>query len=128
MRDLREYVNHYVAQLTGPGADDAWHSLVDAGPAALPHLVDAFNRTGDRRVRVYLVQIISEYRSTEGITFFETLLKSDDAEIWKAALDGLVTLGGEAALHALSTAGASAAPEKQTWLDEARKQIIEAAT
>jgi hypothetical protein len=127
MLDLQEYVNHYVAKLTGAGADDAWHSIVEAGPTAPPHVIDAFNRTSARRVKVCLVQIISEYRSTAAIPFFETLLRSDEAEIWKAALDGLVTLGGEAALDALSAVSPSAAPEKQLRIDEARRQINEQA-
>jgi hypothetical protein len=57
MLDLQEYVNHYVAQLTGPTADDAWHSLVQAGPTALPYVIDAFNATSDQRVKVSLVQV-----------------------------------------------------------------------
>jgi hypothetical protein len=29
MRSLRDYVDDYVRQLSGPEADEAWHSLVE---------------------------------------------------------------------------------------------------
>jgi hypothetical protein len=33
---LHAYVAFYAAQLAGPHGDGAWHSLVEAGPPALP--------------------------------------------------------------------------------------------
>jgi hypothetical protein len=52
-------------------ADDAWHSLVEGGPAALPEVVRAFGAASDPSVRAYLVQVISEYRSSECVPFLE---------------------------------------------------------
>ena len=40
MRQLADYVREWVGELRGARADDAWHSLVEAGPSALPYLVD----------------------------------------------------------------------------------------
>ena len=55
---LRAYVDYYVSRLSGPMADDAWHSLVEAGPTALPEVVRAFGAAGAPSVKAYLVQII----------------------------------------------------------------------
>jgi len=126
MRNLQEYVDDYVPQLSGPKADDAWHSLVEAGPAALPYVVKAFDAARDPDVRISLVHVISEYRSAEAVPFFEALLRDRDAEIWKAALDGLVMVGDRAALDALDVARPNATAEKLQWIDEAVGQIREA--
>ena len=126
MRDPRDYVKNYVPQLSGPGADDAWHSLVEAGPAVLPHVVDAFNASRDPRGRLPLVQIVGEYRSADAIPFFETCLRNNDANIWKAALDGLASLGTRAALDVLRVARETANPQKREWIDEAVEQIHQA--
>jgi HEAT repeat protein len=105
-------------------ADDAWHSLVEAGPTALPDLVRAFDAAGDPGVKVDLAQIISEYRSSDSVPFLETLLRNPDGDLWKQALDGLVMIGGKTALDALAVAKVPMAPEKREWIDEAIAQII----
>ena len=114
------------SHMSGPKADDAWHSLVEAGPAALPYVVKAFDAARDPDVMISLVHVISEYRSAEAVPFFETLLRDRDAEIWKAALDGLVMVGDKVALEALDGARPNASAEKLEWIDEAVGQIREA--
>jgi len=47
MINVREAVTHYLAQLTGSSADDTWHALLELGPSALPHVVDAFRVHND---------------------------------------------------------------------------------
>ena len=125
MQDLRAYVAYYVPQLSGPAAVDAWHSLVEAGPAALPYVVAAFPATSDPAARLVLVQIIAAYRSEEAIPFFAACLQQTDTEVWKAALDGLVSLGGRGALDVLTAARDTAPPEKREWVSEAVDQIRE---
>lgn len=123
MRDLREYVADYVRQLSGPGANDAWHSLVDAGPPALPHIVDAFNSSSDVVARLALVQIIGSYRSADAVPFFAGCLRNTDSDIWKTALDGLVSLGGRPALDALTVMLDTTTLDKREWIAEAIEQI-----
>jgi HEAT repeat protein len=126
MANLPEYVEHYVSQLSGPNAEDACHSLVEAGPGALPHVVEAFDGATDPNVRSALVAVISEYRSAEGVPFLTALLRDRDAGYWKAALDGLVMVGGPAALEALASTRGRSTAEQREWIDEAIGQIIEA--
>jgi hypothetical protein len=124
MRDLREYIDDYVSQLSGSTADDAWHSLVEAGSAALPHVVRAFVAATDANVRLALVQVVSEWRSVEGVPFLAAQLRNSDAAIWKAALDGMVT-AGPAALEALHFASGRSTLEQREWIDEAIEQILD---
>jgi HEAT repeat protein len=126
MKDVREPVECYVAQLSTSKAEDAWHSLVEIGPTALPYLIEAFE-TADPQVKVSLIRVISEYRSTTAIPFLQPLLSDTRDDIWKAALDGFVMLGGQASLDALRFGRTTASPERQYWIGEAVRQIIEAA-
>lgn len=126
MPNLSEYVAYYVSQLSGPNAEGACYSLVEAGPGALPHVVEAFHGVTDPNAKSALVAVISEYRSAEGVPFLTDLLRDRDAEYWKAALDGLVMVGGPAALEALASTRGRSTPEQREWIDEAIAQIIEA--
>jgi hypothetical protein len=45
MNDVRAAVAHYLALLAGPSADDAYHSLLELGRPAVPHLVECLSRS-----------------------------------------------------------------------------------
>ena len=127
MPNLQEHVDHYVSELSGKNAFSALHSLVQAGPAALPVVVEAFNAISDPHVKVSLVQLVSEYRSRDAVPFLQVALEDGNADIWRAALDGLVILGGGAALEALRSARSSARAEQKSWIHDAIVQITEEA-
>lgn len=97
-----------------------------APPLATGGEGQAVDAASDSHVRTALVQVISEYRSAEGVPFLEALLRDHHAEIWKSALDGLVMVGGQAALDALGVAKTTATPQQREWIDEAVGQIIKA--
>jgi hypothetical protein len=52
-------VRRLVAQLNTAKADDAWHSLVELGPRALPHLADVFGSTKDDNLRASIIKAVS---------------------------------------------------------------------
>lgn len=60
MRHLQEYVSDYVRRLSGPDWENACHSLVEAGPAALPYVIQAYNATADPNVKRALAQVVCE--------------------------------------------------------------------
>jgi HEAT repeat protein len=126
MRQLGDYVRDYVGQLAGPRADDAWHSLVEAGPSGLPYVVEAFRATPDTGIRVSLIEVVGQYRSSEAVPFLAGLLYDRDPEIWKAALDSLVTIGGPAVRDALAAAEMAATEERRAWIAEAIQQVTAA--
>jgi HEAT repeat protein len=128
MEDLPRLVRHYAGELAGSRADDAFHSLLELGPAALLHVAEAFRLSRDPTVKSRLAQVISESRAFEALPLLVELLQDHDAEIWKTALDGLVTLGEDPAarpraLEILDSARKSADPKKQEWIEEALSQI-----
>lgn len=126
MPNLQAYVAGYVAQLVGPDGEDAWRSLVEAGPAALPYLLEALDAAVDPHLRASLVRVVAEYRSTEAVPLLKSVLGDRNAEVWKCALDGLATLGGQVAVDALVSAKAIATAERRDWIDEAIRQVLDA--
>jgi hypothetical protein len=125
MQDLQEFVDHYVAELSGPKAFHARHSLIEAGRSALPLVVEAFQAASDVRVKLSLVELVSEYRTEDAVPFLASCLMDRRTEIWRAALDGLVILGGAPAMAALREAGTTVPRENRRWIDEAMQQIID---
>jgi hypothetical protein len=126
MDDIEEVVQYYVAKLAGPEGENAGCSLCELGPAALPSVIGAFDAAADPDIRHSLVRIVGEYRSPSAGPFLADRLLDDRPEIWKTALDGLVTLGGKEALNLLAAARAQVDPERAAWLDEAMQQIADA--
>jgi|SRR5688572_22857110 len=125
MQDLQEFVDHYVSELAGPNAFSAWHSLIEAGASALPLVVEAFHASANPQVKLSLVKLASEYRSETAVPFLMLCLSDRRSDIWKAALDGLVILGGAAAMEALRAARTTASSDQRPWIDDAMQQIID---
>jgi len=123
MNNLQEYVEQCVAELSGPNAFKARHSLVEAGPAALPLVIEAFLAIEDPQVKVSLIQLIAEYRSNEAVPFLQEQLKDSSTAIWQAALEAMVILCSPEALHALHVSRATATDLQRWMIDEAIQQI-----
>jgi hypothetical protein len=130
MHDLRTVVRDYVAALAGPHEDDVCHSLLELGPAALPHLVEEFRCSRDAYVRVRLAEVVSWLQTVEALPFLTELLHSVDPKLWKTALDGIVMLGDNRTvrmrlLEVLTDAREIADAEKRSWIEEAVGQIAD---
>jgi len=129
MQDLPNIVRYYVNKLTGPDADNAWHSLRELGPVALPYLEEAFRSSRDYDERLLLAKVVCHFRSLDALPFLAQLLGDNDPEIWKTALDGLVMLGDDQQavrtriLEVLDRARMIANSEKRSWIDEAMGQV-----
>src|SRR5262245_38251999 len=49
--------------------ENAWHSLVELGPVALPHVIQAFATARDQSVALALVSVGGEYRTEVALPF-----------------------------------------------------------
>ena len=129
MHDLKAYVDYYLAKLDTSDHDNAWHSLIEADPKAIPLLIEAFRAEQNVGVRAEIVEIIWQHRRPETIPFLAEVLDDPEPEVWKAGLDGLVALGGDAALEALAAArqrvkaALGGGAVQLEWIDEAIEQI-----
>jgi HEAT repeat protein len=121
----QQAVGHYVAQLSGDDAEDAWHRLVELGPSTLSLVIDAFDSISNSDVRASLVSIVAEWRTGDAVPLLIACLTEKDSEIWKTALDGLVSTGGPEAENALRASRLSCRVDQREWIDEAITQIAE---
>ena len=60
MDDFQDVVEHYVRRLSSGNVEDAWQSLVELGPSALPFVVQAFAQTRDEKVSILLIRVVNE--------------------------------------------------------------------
>jgi len=127
MDDLeREIRRRYLDQLDQPEWDTEDPRL-DFGSRALPYFVKAFHTETCAERRLLLVRVIWQFRDQ---AVLETLaIALDDAveEVWKEALDGIVTLGGDAAREILTAARGETVNQsavKLEWIDEAVMQVM----
>lgn len=115
-------------QLKGNSNEDAYHSLIECGPAILPELRNAYSADPDPHFRTQIVDIAAQFRVAEALPLLADALAAPAPEVWKAAVDGLVGLGSEEAIAALQQAVASTgspSPEFTEWVNEAIEQMRE---
>ena len=104
MSSLEEQVAYWIERLDGPESDAAFFGLIECPDAAVPLLINAYAREGRAAVKAAIVAVVCEFRQPETVEFLSKALAEDDADIWKAALDGLVSLGNGNALAILQKA------------------------
>jgi len=120
-----------ITQLRGPRGADAECSLVELGEPAIPMLIDAYARERDAAVRASLVRVLWQTREPSVMPALASALLDADSRVWKQALDGIVTLGGHAAVETLAAARETVsrfddARTRREWIDEAAEQVREA--
>jgi HEAT repeat protein len=124
--DLEAYLSQLVERMRSE-RDAPWHSLVDLGSRALPYLCETYS-SHSKRKRQLILSVINQSQSRDALPILAKALADPAEQIWKTALDGLVTLGGLEALEFLTKAREGADNQKLAWLEEARHQILDNST
>ena len=104
----------------------ALQGLIDLGEAAIPHLVEAYRAEADPTVRALIVEAVWQIRSHASIDFLGEALQDPSGEVWRQALDGLVTLATPESLRILEGAleTTKAGDEDfQTWIEGAIEDV-----
>ena len=125
--DLRRTVTELLAELDGPRTESALCALRNL-PEALPSVAEAYAHESDGRRRELLIHCLWQFRDLAALPTLSAALRDPDDRVRKEALDGIVTLGGDAALRVLEEARDARAKariekSKRAWIDEAIRQI-----
>lgn len=119
-----------VAQLVdslcrGNDGDNAFHTLIEADKSIIPLLVQQFTTRACGADRARIVEVIWQHRDNASIPFCVSALRDPHPEVWRQALDGLVTIGGIKSQAALIDFRSELAEdsEQASWVDEAIGQI-----
>src|SRR5688572_15840733 len=100
----REYATYYLEAIRRGEVEDAYHNLLEADAAVIPVLVQMMDSEQDATARAILLEVVWQRWQADAIPVLVKALHDQDPEVWKTALDGLVAIGGTAALDVLQTA------------------------
>lgn len=127
MSTFEKQASQYIRALRGGDRENAYHRLIELGPGVIPLLATSFRSETDVSIRSSLVKIAWNVNSPNAIPLLEEALNTSEPDVWKEALDGLVSLGGGTALDVVRRAGVQAGGHgnKRKWLDEATRHISE---
>ena len=128
MTDNTSKIQTYLEEFKKGDSQNALCGLTNLPHNVLPELIDIFKKERDGHVRVFLVETIWQHRQQSVIPFLAEVLHDPEPDVWKEALDGLVTLASPKAIEALRSARnrpfkkAKDAEEFREWIDEAMEQ------
>lgn len=119
-------VKNAIELARGGHREGAFTSLFERGEAAIPLMAEAFRAEADPALRALLVEVIWQLRSPASIAFLGEALQDPNPDVWKQALDGLVTLASAESLRILEAARETVRPfddDFQVWLDGAIEDV-----
>ena len=125
MVTLSSKITEYFQRFRHGDRDGAFFGLLEMGHDILPELMAMFKIEPDDRIRAFLVEVIWQHRQHSVIPFLGEALNDSESQVWRQALDGLVTLASPAALKVLRSASVRQFPHQQdteqfrSWLEEA---------
>ena len=129
---LSDAIGEYCEMYLSGDYDNAFHGLLEMTPAILPDLMAAYRVEHDTQIRLFLLNVIWEYRDQSVIPLLGEALFDLQKRIWQEALDGLVALASPTAVDALRAArNRQFTTEHDTetfglWLAEAIEQAEQA--
>ncbi len=99
-----EEIAHYIQQLHSPDSENAYNALLtNTATENVPALIAAYDAERNAKVKARLIEIIWQKRAPDSLRFLDQALQRPEAAVWRAALDGIVAIGGEKALALLET-------------------------
>lgn len=128
MSKYADMIAHYLSEFEEGGEENAFHCLIEMSHDALPELEKAYHASKKSGHRVFLLNVIWEYRQQSTISILCTALYDQEPEIWRTAMDGLVALASQSSLRALESARTRQFTNSrdqqcfQQWLEEAIEQ------
>lgn len=115
-------VDELLALARSGSRDAAFHNLIELGEPAIARLGDVYRAEPDPHFRAWIVEAVWQTRAPAAIPILGEALLDPAPEVWKQALDGLVTLATHDALRVLEAALEQVGedrPELREWLEGA---------
>jgi HEAT repeat protein len=104
----------------------AFEALIGLGEPAIPRLLEAYRAEADPALRALIVEVVWQIRSHASRDFLGEALQDPSAEVWRQALDGLVTLATPESLQILEGARDSvrgADEDFRAWVEGAIEDV-----
>jgi HEAT repeat protein len=122
-------VDDIIEEARSGDSDNAFHNLRELDHSFLPAMQTAYRCEDDPIVRSMIVEAIWQHRQASEIDFLAEVLRDPTPEVWKQALDGLVTLASPESMRVLrSAADREDGAERRAWIEEAIEKVDDAFT
>jgi len=121
--DADPYVDDQLSLFRRGREDDAFHNLLEASADIIESLSTAFSQSNDPHVQAFLLSVAWNSHNTSFIPLLKTAIASRTSEVWKEALNGLVSFASVESLNALRKALPCQDAQKQSWIMEAIEQM-----
>jgi hypothetical protein len=121
-------IEYYLDKARRGEADVAFHGLLELSGDPVPELREAFQVESDPVVREIIIRAVAPLAGPAVIQFLGAALDDPHPEVWKSALDGLVSIASPTSRQTLERAKdgtTNGDPERVAWLVEAIDQINE---
>ncbi len=107
------------------GDEEAFRTLLEADKSIAPMLVRHFQEEAIGSCRARIIELIWNRRDQQIVPFLASALHDTHSEVWKQAIDGLVTIGGIESRLALAQflEEIPKDSERALWVQEALEQI-----
>lgn len=118
---------YYIEQLKHKDSNEnAYHNLLELKGTGIVHLlIKAYHQENDIDIKAQLIEIAwNSHKNTETLEFLMQVVRNENPIIWKTALDGLVSIGGNETLRSLKTLKIECEADhiKSQWIVEAINQ------
>lgn len=123
---MDEQLNYYIEQLKSLNNEDAYHRLMEFKGDILSSLMKKYDQENDAEIKAQLLEIIYQRQQcTKVLQFLSQAVRDNHPVVWKAAIDGIVSIDHINALYLLQQLEVYAKPGtlKRDWITEAIKQI-----
>ena len=112
----QEEFQYYLQRLE---EENSFFALIEAGAEILPLLEAQFSIESSPQRRRIITRIIWEYRAPSSLAFLASVLYDPDESVWQEALNGIITIGGEAAVAVLRAELPTSSLYKNEYIVEA---------
>ena len=120
MSALDNIVTHYLSEFHAGRREDAFHSLIESDSSIISDLICAYEDAADIDTKVFVIEVISEFRLDSSLCFLRHALRRDEPRVWKAALNGMAMTDSLEAVDAMNHVHSSIQdPNKREWIKEA---------
>jgi hypothetical protein len=125
---MNDETDFYLSKARNGEFDAAFHGLVELRNDLVRDLEKAYYAETDPRIRSLLVEAVWQHRLPSCADFLAAALEDPYPEVWKKALDGLVTLSSPESRRVLELAKSrmdTHDPAFRSWIEEALDQFDE---
>ena len=96
-----DIIAYYLQQASQGKNEDAFFALIHLDESQIPDLIHAYHDETNGEIQALLVEVISHYKQPTTLNFLASALQANNPQIWKIALDGIVSIGGKTSIQIL---------------------------